>query len=183
MKLSHLISTLKCCYFQLTPEEKESDYLKEMSEGLNQEKPEESDNDADPTVKSVNPPVKNKKKSLKQRRKIKEQRKLQLELKQKKLEKKKVADVYKLKEHQRKLNEQQKKVETLRKIREAVKSKKALEPKCIGRVKFEPAEPDYLLSDELAPTLRSSLATGSILKDRYKSLQKRNIVPPANLVL
>lgn len=157
-----------------------------MSEGLNLEKKDEETNEAendDPVVRSVNPPVKNKKKTLKQKRKQREQRELQLELAKKKLEKKKVADVYKLKKHTKDMAKQDKKIEKLRKLRAKLNQKKALEPKSISRVKFEPAEPDYLLSDELRGSLRSSVVTGSVLRDRYKSLQQRNIVAPAKVVL
>uniref|UniRef100_A0A671SXN2 Ribosome biogenesis protein NOP53 n=1 Tax=Sinocyclocheilus anshuiensis TaxID=1608454 RepID=A0A671SXN2_9TELE len=44
--------------------------------------------------------------------------------------------------------------------------------------RFQTPDLDVQLSDELASSLRSLKPEGSILKDRFKSLQKRNIIEP-----
>ena len=50
--------------------------------------------------------------------------------------------------------------------------------KRLGRLKFEEAEIDVKLSDEITGSLRTLKPEGNILTDRYKSLQKRNIIEP-----
>uniref|UniRef100_A0A673HRD9 Ribosome biogenesis protein NOP53 n=1 Tax=Sinocyclocheilus rhinocerous TaxID=307959 RepID=A0A673HRD9_9TELE len=51
-------------------------------------------------------------------------------------------------------------------------------PRRLSRLKFQTPDLDVQLSDELASSLRSLKPEGSILKDRFKSLQKRNIIEP-----
>lgn len=173
--------------FQVSPEEKEKNSLKELSEGLPlkpEDKIENSDpEDGDSTVKSVNPPAKNEKKTLQKRRKQKEQRQLALQRREQKVEKKKRADLYKLKNLEKQMQRNEKKEKRLRDMREKNKERKAVEPKVLSKVKFEAAEPDFQLGGELTGNLRNSSPAGNILKDRYKSLQQRNIVAPGNRVL
>ena len=161
--------------------------MKELSEGLQlkpEDKTENSDSeDDDPTVKSVNPPVKNEKKTLQKRRKQKEQRQLALQLREQKVEKKKRADLYKLKFVEKQMEKKENKEKKLRELREKNKKRKAVEPKVLSKVKFEAAEPDFKLGGELSGNLRNSEPVGNLLKDRYKSLQQRNIVAPGTLVL
>ncbi|XP_056139499.1 ribosome biogenesis protein NOP53 isoform X2 [Lampris incognitus] len=56
-------------------------------------------------------------------------------------------------------------------------AQKAL-PRRLGRLKFQPQDLEVQLSDELAGSLRRLKPEGSILKDRFKSLQKRNLIEP-----
>ncbi|XP_051963118.1 ribosome biogenesis protein NOP53 isoform X2 [Xyrauchen texanus] len=51
-------------------------------------------------------------------------------------------------------------------------------PRRLGRLKFQTPDLDVQLSNELASSLRSLKPEGSILKDRFKSLQKRNLIEP-----
>jgi len=48
--------------------------------------------------------------------------------------------------------------------------------KKFGRYKFEEADLDLNLSDEITGNLRTMKAEGNLLHDRFKSLQKRNII-------
>ena len=50
----------------------------------------------------------------------------------------------------------------------------------ISSCKYEDAEIDLKLSDELTGNLRTLKPEGNILMDRYKSLQKRNIIESRN---
>lgn len=168
----------------MTPQQRDEDNLKEMSEGLPHadEKEVSDDEDNDPNVKSINPPTtRDKKKNLVQRRKIKEQRSLEQERKQKKVEKRKVADIYHLNHLGKQISKTQKKVELLRDMRLKLKAKKELEPKVLSRHKFEPLEQEFLLRDELSGNLRNAQPAGNLLKDRYKSMQERNIVAPGTV--
>lgn len=50
--------------------------------------------------------------------------------------------------------------------------------KRLGRLKFEDEELDLKLSSELTGNLRTLKPEGNIMRDRYKNLQKRNIIEP-----
>ena len=52
------------------------------------------------------------------------------------------------------------------------------ETKRIGRLRYEEPELDLKLSSELTSSLRTLKPEGNILTDRYKSLQKRNLIEP-----
>lgn len=172
-------------YFQVTQKEKEEDNLIEMSQGLPLAKTEnDSDSeDNDGIVKSINPPTKNVKKTNVQRRKLKERRELQHQKKKEKVEKKKVADIYHLNQLSKQISKKQKHADLLQEKRLKLKAKKELEPKVLSRHKFEPAEQEFQLGEELSGNLRNAQPAGNLLKDRYKSLQQRNIVAPGTLVL
>ncbi|KAJ6663795.1 hypothetical protein lerEdw1_009874 [Lerista edwardsae] len=62
--------------------------------------------------------------------------------------------------------------------RQAQREAEANKPKRLGRLKYEDPDLDLQLSTELADSLRTLKPEGSILKDRFKSLQKRNIIEP-----
>ncbi|KAK1123844.1 hypothetical protein K0M31_008532 [Melipona bicolor] len=181
----HLNRVTTKMFKKVSPEEKENNLIKEMSEGLKPENDQDPDGDEDddPTVKSVNPPVKNQKKTRVQRRKQKEQKDLAYKRQQEKIEKKKISDMYKLKLLDRQLAAKEKKQKILRQKRLKKKTLKALGTKTLSKVKFEPLEPNFKLSSELTGNLRNTEPTNNLLKDRFKSLQKRNIVAPANIRL
>ncbi|XP_031716947.1 ribosome biogenesis protein NOP53 isoform X1 [Anarrhichthys ocellatus] len=52
------------------------------------------------------------------------------------------------------------------------------QPRRLGKLKFQPQDMEIQLSDELAGSLRQLKPEGSVLKDRFKSLQKRNLIEP-----
>ncbi|XP_032870260.1 ribosome biogenesis protein NOP53 isoform X2 [Amblyraja radiata] len=54
----------------------------------------------------------------------------------------------------------------------------ANKPRRLGRLKYQDPDLDVKLSDELAGSLRALKPEGSILADRFKSLQKRNLIEP-----
>ncbi|XP_017351811.1 ribosome biogenesis protein NOP53 [Ictalurus punctatus] len=51
-------------------------------------------------------------------------------------------------------------------------------PRRLGKLRFQAPDLEVQLSDELAGSLRTLKPEGSILKDRFKSLQKRNLIEP-----
>ncbi|KAJ8403781.1 hypothetical protein AAFF_G00346490 [Aldrovandia affinis] len=51
-------------------------------------------------------------------------------------------------------------------------------PRRLGKLKFQAPDLEVQLSDEIPGSLRSLRPEGSILKDRFKSLQKRNLIEP-----
>jgi len=50
--------------------------------------------------------------------------------------------------------------------------------KRLGSLKYEDPEIDLKLSTEITGNLRNLKPEGNIMRDRYKSLQKRNIIEP-----
>ncbi|XP_043487207.1 ribosome biogenesis protein NOP53 [Polistes fuscatus] len=188
---AHLNRVTNKMFKKVSSSEKDENTLKELAEGLPcKENKDQSNNDnnnddtdIDNDIKSINPPVKNKKKTLVTRRKQKEQKILANKLAQAKLEKKKISDIYKLKLLQKQISIKEKKEQMLQKKRNELKKLKSKETKTLSRVKFEPAEPSFTLAEELTGNLRNVGRIGNLLKDRYKSLQQRNIVAPANLVV
>ncbi|CAK9803190.1 Ribosome biogenesis protein NOP53 [Anthophora quadrimaculata] len=185
----HLERVTTKMFKKVSPEEKENNMIKELSEGLklvnspDSKENEDEDEDRDPTVKSINPPVKNVKKTRVQRRKQREQKELAFKQQQKKVEKRKISDIYRLKLLDRQLSAKERKTKMLREKRLKKKALKAMGTKTLSRIKFEPSEPDFQLTTELAGNLRNSEPTGNLLKDRFKSLQQRNIVAPSKLKL
>ncbi|XP_058274849.1 ribosome biogenesis protein NOP53 isoform X2 [Hemibagrus wyckioides] len=51
-------------------------------------------------------------------------------------------------------------------------------PRRLGKLRFQDPDLEVQLSDELAGSLRTLKPEGSVLKDRFKSLQKRNLIEP-----
>lgn len=161
--------------------------MKEMSEGLNLDNQaiieDDNNNDDDPEIKSINPPVKNVKKTHVQRRKQKEQKELAHRIQKGKIEKKKISDIYKLKQLDKQMTKTEQKQKVLREKRLKKKAQKATGTKVLSKIKFEPLDNDFKLPEELTGSLRNSVPTGNLLKDRFKSLQQRNIVAPSVLKL
>lgn len=62
--------------------------------------------------------------------------------------------------------------------RKAKQEAQKAQPRRLGKLKFQAPDLDLQLSDELAGSLRQLKPEGSILKDRFKSLQKRNLIEP-----
>ncbi|XP_018598262.2 ribosome biogenesis protein NOP53 [Scleropages formosus] len=62
--------------------------------------------------------------------------------------------------------------------RRAKKEAQKFQPRRLGRLKFQTPDLEVQLSDELSGSLRTLKPEGSILKDRFKSLQKRNLIEP-----
>jgi len=128
-------------------------------------------------------PVKNIKKTLVQKRKQREQKQATNERALVKLEKKKISDIYKLKILQKQIEAKDKKQEYLRQKRMKKHERESLMPKTLSKIKFEPIDPDFQLAEELTGNLRNCKPSKNLLKDRYKSLQQRNILAPAVIKL
>ncbi|XP_041652450.1 ribosome biogenesis protein NOP53 isoform X2 [Cheilinus undulatus] len=62
--------------------------------------------------------------------------------------------------------------------RKAKQEAQKAQPRRLGKLKFKPQDLEVQLSDELAGSLRQLKPEGSVLKDRFKSLQKRNLIEP-----
>ncbi|XWS65777.1 hypothetical protein CRYUN_Cryun05aG0142800 [Craigia yunnanensis] len=52
-------------------------------------------------------------------------------------------------------------------------------PPRLGKYKFQPAPPQVLLSEELTGSLRKLKGCPTLARDRFKSLEKRGLIPPS----
>lgn len=167
--------------------------MKEMSEGLPIEKQtaanskfaeEDYVEEQDSSVAIANnKPVKNVKKTLVQRRKQREQKQAANERALAKLEKRKISDIYKLKVLKKQIESKERKEELLQRKRMKKRERESIMPKVLSKTKFEPLDPDFQLMEELSGNLRNCNPSKNLLKDRYKSLQQRNIIAPSVIKL
>merc|ERR1712013_4606 len=162
-------------------------YLKEMSEGLSLERgdSDEEEEDGEQSKPEFAPPpvsADNKKTLQKRRREslIRKAKHMKLEQKLRKL---RLNDVMRLKTLKKEIRKEDEKSAETQAKRAAIKALEANKPKRIGKHKYVEQDTDVLLSDELVATLRELKPDGNLLQDRFKSLQRRNIIEPRNRVL
>nr|XP_056701958.1 ribosome biogenesis protein NOP53 isoform X2 [Euleptes europaea] len=118
------------------------------------------------------------KKTERQRKKEKEAKRLKTRELSEKAVRLRRQEVFRL--HSIRLQVKRWEAELLRRkqAREARRKAEADKPKRLGRLKYEDPDLDLQLSAELAESLRTLKPEGNILKDRFKSLQKRNLIEP-----
>ncbi|XP_036943927.1 ribosome biogenesis protein NOP53 [Acanthopagrus latus] len=76
------------------------------------------------------------------------------------------------------IKQQDQKTKTRQQQRKANQEAQKAKPRRLGKLKFQAQDMEVQLSDELAGSLRRLKPEGSVLKDRFKSLQKRNLIEP-----
>uniref|UniRef100_A0A096LW26 Ribosome biogenesis protein NOP53 n=1 Tax=Poecilia formosa TaxID=48698 RepID=A0A096LW26_POEFO len=76
------------------------------------------------------------------------------------------------------IRQQEEKTKSKQMQRRAKQEAQKVQPRRLGKLKFQAPDLDVQLSDELAGSLRQLKPEGSILKDRFKSFQKRNLIEP-----
>ncbi|XP_066511958.1 ribosome biogenesis protein NOP53-like [Hoplias malabaricus] len=155
--------------------------FKEQIEGLVEE--EEETKEEEPQGETaedgaVGPVAQQEKKTEKQRKKEKAERRKDL---QRKAERKMIASrqqLFKLRSigAEVKMREQMTKIRRMKRAAQ-LEAQKSL-PHRLGKLKFQAPDLDVQLSDEIAGSLRTLKPEGSVLKDRFKSLQKRNLIEP-----
>eukprot|EP00163_Fabomonas_tropica_P021193 TRINITY_DN3719_c0_g3_i1.p1 TRINITY_DN3719_c0_g3~~TRINITY_DN3719_c0_g3_i1.p1 ORF type:complete len:439 (+),score=149.63 TRINITY_DN3719_c0_g3_i1:247-1563(+) len=135
----------------------------------------ESSNDSGKEVRR-NPPTVNNKLTRAQRNKL-ARRKAQEEARRLKLQEKEFRKTLdKLKDIEKEVVTEEKQSELRQKERAEKKEKAMYEPQRIGKRLYKETIGDLLLTDELPGSLRELPKTGDALVDRYKSMQKRNMV-------
>lgn len=65
----------------------------------------------------------------------------------------------------------------LRKHRKKVAFKKKFETKRLGKLKFQEPDIDVNMKEDIAGNMRNIKVESNLLVDRFKNLQKRNIIP------
>lgn len=166
----------------------EENYLQEMSAGLfEEEKKEEKKEEEEETDKSEskneedaplpNPPA------TAEMRKTRKQRRIQAliraterQRRAAKDERIRMNDVYRLKKLRNEIKKREEATARKRKKLDEKKEKLAAGTKKFGRNRFEDAPMAFKLSDELVGSLRQLQPEGSLIFDRYKNLQKRNLI-------
>nr|XP_023027716.1 ribosome biogenesis protein NOP53-like [Leptinotarsa decemlineata] len=177
---AHLTRCTKGMFTKTTEKKRDQSWLVEMSEGLpSKDGTNTEENDAsDGEYKPVNPPTRNLKKSVKQRRKQTEQLELAKARRALKLEKKKITDIHELKVIMKQLNSNQQKLSILRAKRLQKKELKKNNPKVLSSIKYEEPDLEFNMGNEISGNLKNLRTEGNLLSDRFKSMQKRNILAP-----
>ncbi|XP_016298235.1 ribosome biogenesis protein NOP53 [Sinocyclocheilus anshuiensis] len=157
----------------------EESTFKEQVEGLIEEEeiePKEPEGDTEDTV--IGPTATQEKKTEKQRKKEKAKRIKDLQRKAERQVIDKQQQLFQLRSIHTSLKKQEQRTKMRQAQRKAQQEAQKSMPRRLSRLKFQTPDLDVQLSDELASSLRSLKPEGSILKDRFKSLQKRNIIEP-----
>ncbi|XP_065170091.1 LOW QUALITY PROTEIN: ribosome biogenesis protein NOP53 [Atheta coriaria] len=175
----HLKRVTELMFKKVTPAQRDANWLVEMTEGLKPDISNEGVNEDDEEYKPINPPVKNKEKSTKQRRKQREQQQLLEKLHQAKIEKKKVSDLYRLKVINKEIDRAAKKTKKLQEKRLKKQEYQKYEAKRLGLNKYEEPDMEFNMKKDISGNLRNLKKEGNLLNDRFKSLQKRNIIAPS----
>nr|XP_016937182.1 ribosome biogenesis protein NOP53 [Drosophila suzukii] len=195
-KEQHLKRVTTSMFSKVTPEERDRRRLQEMSQGMekeeeqeegqqdeagqgNGEKPEEN---VDKPYHTVNAPVENKKKSKQARRKELKQKELARQTELKRKLKQQTADLMRIKSIRHELDDEEEDLNELKKRRKQRAEKAKFEPKRLGRHKFEEPDLDVNLPEDVAGNLRNVKTESSLLKDRFHTLQRNNMLPTTKLV-
>lgn len=178
-KEQKLIRSTDAKMSKMTAADIEKLWLQEMSGGLVPENEEDEENVEEKKADNVDSDEKKEQKvvSEKTKRRLLEEKmkkKLKENEKQKRIQE---SEIYRLKSIKKEISEKEKKHKAKMERLEAERKQKELYgAKRIGRLKYEDPELDLKLSNEITGNLRSLKPEGNILRDRYKSLQKRNII-------
>jgi len=157
-------------------------WIKEMSEGLSLTGDDSQDTEPKGPVFTGPIASASKRKTAQQRRKqllLKKMNQTRLAEKKKKL---KLNDILRLKSLKKEIANETNTAEEIKTIAEAI-SNLENKPKRLGKYKFVEGPTDVQLSDELSGSLRKLKPEGSLVRDRFKSLQRRNIIETRNRVL
>jgi nucleolar protein 53 len=168
-------------FTKMTPQERAAIDRKELVQGFpiaENTETETDDSDADVDYEATNPPVRNKKKDRKTRNKekaAKDKKKLDQLANR---EVRKIVDINRVPEFKSEIKKTDEELEKYRKRQEVLQAAKKFEARRIGKMAFEEPELDFVSGDKLSGNLRNLQPSGSVLLDRFKSLQKRNILVP-----
>lgn len=162
-------------------------YLVEMSEGLagaanQKEDKEDADSNCLADKLKVCPVSADDKKTTKERNRIMQDKNTTRQKKLEKEEKNKLQDVFRIKTLSKEIKETElKTAKRIKKRKDTCEAKKK-QPKRVGKQKFEEANVEIQLSNELTGSMRNFKPEGNLLRDRFKSMQKRNLIEPRKVV-
>lgn len=176
----------------------QAELLREMSQGLglfseaaDESKQDEVGNESETQEKSGNEdenenenenetPVakkkKNERKTEAQRNKEKSAKERVVKAKARKEARKRALQINMIKKYKKELEADEKRSLEKQEKRKKRKADKMYQARILGSTKFEEPEEALMLTTELVGSLRQLRPEGSVLEDRFKSLQKRNII-------
>ncbi|XP_050187019.1 ribosome biogenesis protein NOP53 [Myiozetetes cayanensis] len=156
--------------------------LQEQLEGLLEEEEEEEEDEEDGNGNGKEEPPKKReqpgRKTEKQRRKEREEKQKRQLQAGSRLATQRLQGLFQLRSLRRLLRQRQERLRLRRNLRELRQKQREREPKRLGRTRYEDAGPEVQLSQELPESLRSLRPEGHVLRDRFKSLQRRNLIEP-----
>ncbi|XP_065511254.1 ribosome biogenesis protein NOP53 [Caloenas nicobarica] len=157
--------------------------FQEQCEGLLEESGDEGDADGDaaaPAEPQDAPKTapRREKKTEQQRRREKEARALAARQRREKTARCRRQQLFRLRSLRQQLRHRDEELLRRRQLRLAKRRAKDALPRRLGPLKYEEPSLEVQLSDELAESLRTLKLEGSILRDRFKSLQKRSLIEP-----
>merc|ERR1719336_3722585 len=86
------------------------------------------------------------------------------------------TEITRLKSIRKELNSEESRIKKNIEKKKIEAEQKLLGPQKLSNYKYEPQEIEIKLSDELTGNLRNLKQEGSLLEDRFKSMQRRNLV-------
>ncbi|KAM3911189.1 ribosome biogenesis protein NOP53 [Leptodactylus fuscus] len=156
----------------------EESRLQELCEGLVEESEDENPPEYEGTEEKTISLPQRERKTERQRKKEKEAKVLKSRQDAEKTERLRRQGLFQLKSIQTSLKARQEELLRRKSLREEKRKAKALQPKRLGRLKYQEPDMDIQLSEELSESLRKLKPEGSVIKDRFKSFQKRNLIEP-----
>nr|XP_027197575.1 ribosome biogenesis protein NOP53-like [Dermatophagoides pteronyssinus] len=163
-------------------QENEKANLNEMLQGLIDDDQSEDDDkqietadDLDLTMAIIKSKTMKRKTKQQKRRELRE-KEIKKQKEQDKLLRIKENDVYRIKSIEKELDEREQKIKERAKLRQIKHIESLYKPKRLSRHRFEETPIELNLPGEISGSLRSLKTEGNLLKDRYKSLQKRNLI-------
>lgn len=172
----HLSRVTTSLFKKVTSDKRDADYFNEMMPNNDEDEDLLTKIDAPNEYIATNAPVEIKRKDRKARRKQREQLELQKATLQKKQDKKTKADFNRLKQIKSEIKTLDHALELKRMNKKEREEKKREEPHRLSQYQYEETEIDVNLPEDIAGSLRNIKPEGSIMIDRYKSMQRRNII-------
>lgn len=159
------------------------EYLQEMSQGIPalEEATHDDEDDGAPESNeytTLNAPVQVKVKDRQTRRKQKEERERQLMREEQRAEKRKLGDIDRIKVIKSQVMKGEMKMANRRNKDTAEEREKPYQAHRLSKLKYTEPDEELVMPADLAGSLRTLKPQGSILKDRFTSMQKRNILAP-----
>nr|SVE86167.1 EOG090X07H9 [Daphnia similis]SVE86795.1 EOG090X07H9 [Daphnia similis]SVE87421.1 EOG090X07H9 [Daphnia similis]SVE88048.1 EOG090X07H9 [Daphnia similis] len=152
---------------------KEEDWWSEMTQGLgDDEEPAKEEEEEVPCVRPTKP------KTRKQKIRAKALKWQDMRRKKLKEAKKRLLELDRLRSIRREIRKSEELTAKRIEIRKKEKEAKMFKPAMLGRHKYEPPPIEVNLSEEITGTLRGLKTEGHVLIDRFKSMQRRNIIEP-----
>ncbi|XP_021340488.1 glioma tumor suppressor candidate region gene 2 protein-like, partial [Mizuhopecten yessoensis] len=175
-----LYNAVEAKFRTISATELEENLRAEMTSGLNEEEEEQVEFTEEELEKlSVAPPIRREDKKTKvQRNKEKSNKEKEHSKLKEKSVKSREKEFFRLKGIKAEIKAREKDLAGRAKLKKERHENEGMNTRKLGKVKFEEAEIEIKLSEELAGPLRLLKPEGHLMVDRFKSLQKRNVIEP-----